>query len=100
MPLAIAGYLRVQSRPRARQEFDPATVEPRMHAVADELDFVQTLVTFRRRGRQRAEPAAGCRLAAGLSVYPRLAGAASGPLGFIQMAVAALGTLLLGMANH
>jgi DHA1 family bicyclomycin/chloramphenicol resistance-like MFS transporter len=36
-------------------------------------------------------------VAAGLSVYPRLAGAASGLLGFMQMAVAALGTLLLGL---
>ena len=40
------------------------------------------------------------RLATGLSVYPKLAGAASGPLGFMQMVVAALGSLLLGMANH
>ena len=36
-------------------------------------------------------------VAAGLSVYPRIAGAASGLLGFMQMAVAALGTLLLGL---
>ena len=36
-------------------------------------------------------------VAAGLSVYPRIAGAASGLLGFIQMTVAALGTLLLGL---
>jgi len=36
-------------------------------------------------------------VAAGLSVYPRVAGAASGLLGFMQMAVAALGTLLLGL---
>jgi MFS transporter, DHA1 family, multidrug resistance protein len=35
-------------------------------------------------------------IAAGLSVYPRLAGAASGLLGFLQMSVAALGTLLVG----
>src|SRR5215469_6482805 len=35
-------------------------------------------------------------VAAGLSVYPRVAGAASGLLGFMQMAVAAFGTLLLG----
>jgi DHA1 family bicyclomycin/chloramphenicol resistance-like MFS transporter len=36
-------------------------------------------------------------VAAGLSVYPHIAGAASGLLGFMQMAVAALGTLLLGL---
>ena len=36
-------------------------------------------------------------MAAGLSVYPRITGAASGLLGFMQMAVAALGTLLLGL---
>jgi MFS transporter, DHA1 family, multidrug resistance protein len=35
-------------------------------------------------------------LAAGLSVHPRIAGAASGLLGFLQMTVAALGTLLIG----
>ena len=35
-------------------------------------------------------------VAAGLSVYPRIAGAASGLLGFMQMTVAAFGTLLLG----
>jgi MFS transporter, DHA1 family, multidrug resistance protein len=35
-------------------------------------------------------------IAAGLSVYPRIAGAASGLLGFLQMMVAALGTLLIG----
>jgi MFS transporter, DHA1 family, multidrug resistance protein len=36
-------------------------------------------------------------IAAGLSVYPRIAGAASGLLGFMQMTVAALGTVLLGL---
>ena len=36
-------------------------------------------------------------VAAGLSVYPRIAGAASGLMGFMQMTVAALGTLLLGL---
>jgi MFS transporter, DHA1 family, multidrug resistance protein len=36
-------------------------------------------------------------LAAGLSVYPRIAGAASGLLGFLQMIIAALGTLLIGL---
>jgi MFS family permease len=36
-------------------------------------------------------------VAAGLSVYPRIAGAASGLMGFAQMIIAALGTLLLGL---
>jgi MFS transporter, DHA1 family, multidrug resistance protein len=36
-------------------------------------------------------------VAAGLSVYPRIAGAASGLMGFTQMMIAALGTLLLGL---
>jgi MFS transporter, DHA1 family, multidrug resistance protein len=36
-------------------------------------------------------------VAAGLSVYPRSAGAASGLMGFTQMMIAALGTLLLGL---
>ena len=36
-------------------------------------------------------------VAAGLSVYPRIAGAASGLMGFVQMMIAALGTLLLGL---
>ena len=36
-------------------------------------------------------------VAAGLSVYPQIARAASGLLGFMQMAVAAVGTLLLGL---
>ena len=35
-------------------------------------------------------------IAAGLSLYPRLAGAASGLIGFLQMAVAAFGTFLIG----
>jgi len=35
-------------------------------------------------------------IAAGLSVYPQVAGAASGLIGFLQMMVAALGTLLIG----
>ena len=35
-------------------------------------------------------------LAAGLSVYPRIAGTASGLLGFLQMMIAALGTWLIG----
>jgi DHA1 family bicyclomycin/chloramphenicol resistance-like MFS transporter len=39
-------------------------------------------------------------IAAGLSVHPRIAGAASGLLGFLQMMVAALGTLLIGQLPH
>src|SRR6516165_3817974 len=39
-------------------------------------------------------------IAAGLSVHPRVAGAASGLLGFLQMTVAALGTLLIGQLPH
>jgi DHA1 family bicyclomycin/chloramphenicol resistance-like MFS transporter len=39
-------------------------------------------------------------LAAGLSVHPRIAGAASGLLGFLQMMIAALGTLLIGRLPH
>jgi MFS transporter, DHA1 family, multidrug resistance protein len=35
-------------------------------------------------------------IAAGLSVYPQIAGAASGLIGFLQMIVAALGTFLIG----
>ena len=35
-------------------------------------------------------------IAAGLSVYPRIAGAASGLIGFMQMIIAALGTFLVG----
>jgi MFS transporter, DHA1 family, multidrug resistance protein len=39
-------------------------------------------------------------IAAGLSVYPRIAGTASGLLGFLQMIVAAFGTLLIGQLPH
>jgi DHA1 family bicyclomycin/chloramphenicol resistance-like MFS transporter len=39
-------------------------------------------------------------IAAGLSVHPRIAGAASGLLGFLQMMIAALGTLLIGRLPH
>ncbi|MBO0739200.1 MAG: multidrug effflux MFS transporter, partial [Alphaproteobacteria bacterium] len=35
-------------------------------------------------------------IAAGLSIYPRIAGAASGLMGFMQMMVAAIGTFLIG----
>jgi DHA1 family bicyclomycin/chloramphenicol resistance-like MFS transporter len=36
-------------------------------------------------------------MAAGLSLYPRMAGAASGLIGFLQMATAALGTFAVGL---
>ncbi len=39
-------------------------------------------------------------MAAGLSLHPRIAGAASGLLGFLQMTVAAFGTLLVGRLPH
>jgi MFS transporter, DHA1 family, multidrug resistance protein len=39
-------------------------------------------------------------IAAGLSVHPRIAGAASGHLGFLQMMVTALGTLLIRRLPH
>jgi DHA1 family bicyclomycin/chloramphenicol resistance-like MFS transporter len=39
-------------------------------------------------------------MAAGLSVYPRVAGAASGLIGFLQMAVSALGTFAVGALPH
>jgi len=39
-------------------------------------------------------------MAAGLSIYPRLAGTASGLMGFTQMIVAALGTYLVGLLPY
>jgi DHA1 family bicyclomycin/chloramphenicol resistance-like MFS transporter len=39
-------------------------------------------------------------MAAGLSIYTRVAGTASGFIGFLQMAVSALGTLAVGMLPH
>jgi len=39
-------------------------------------------------------------MAAGLSVYPRVAGTASGAIGFSQMAVSALGTFTVGVLPH
>src|SRR5439155_22710829 len=41
-----------------------------------------------------SQPAA---MAAGLSIRPRLAGTASGMMGFLQMTVAALGTLMVAL---
>ncbi len=45
-------------------------------------------------GNGLSQPAA---IAAGLSVYPRLAGTASGLIGFLQMAMSAFGTLAVGL---
>ena len=39
-------------------------------------------------------------MAAGLSIYPRLAGTASGLMGFTQMIVAVLGTYLVGLLPY
>jgi DHA1 family bicyclomycin/chloramphenicol resistance-like MFS transporter len=39
-------------------------------------------------------------MAAGLSIHPRLAGTASGMMGFLQMTVAASGTLIVAMLPH
>jgi DHA1 family bicyclomycin/chloramphenicol resistance-like MFS transporter len=39
-------------------------------------------------------------MAAGLSIYPRLAGTASGLMGFTQMIVAAIGTYLVGLLPY
>jgi DHA1 family bicyclomycin/chloramphenicol resistance-like MFS transporter len=48
-------------------------------------------------GNGLSQPSA---MAAGLSVYPRVAGTASGLVGFSQMAVSALGTLAVGVLPH
>jgi MFS transporter, DHA1 family, multidrug resistance protein len=48
-------------------------------------------------GNGLSQPAA---LAAGLSVYPRVAGTASGFLGFLQMAMSSLGTMTVGFLPH
>ena len=44
-----------------------------------------------------SQPAA---LSAGLSTHPRLAGTASGLMGFLQMAVAAIGTFVVGVLPY
>jgi MFS transporter, DHA1 family, multidrug resistance protein len=44
-----------------------------------------------------SQPAA---MAAGLSTFPRLAGTASGLMGFLQMTVAAAGTLIVAILPH
>jgi DHA1 family bicyclomycin/chloramphenicol resistance-like MFS transporter len=48
-------------------------------------------------GNGLSQPSA---MAAGLSIYPRVAGTASGFIGFLQMAISALGTLAVGMLPH
>jgi MFS transporter, DHA1 family, multidrug resistance protein len=48
-------------------------------------------------GNGLSQPAA---MGAGLSVYPRVAGTASGLIGFMQMATSALGTLAVGLLPH
>jgi DHA1 family bicyclomycin/chloramphenicol resistance-like MFS transporter len=39
-------------------------------------------------------------MAAALSIYPRIAGAASGLVGFLQMTIAAAGTVFVGLLPH
>jgi DHA1 family bicyclomycin/chloramphenicol resistance-like MFS transporter len=48
-------------------------------------------------GNGLSQPAA---MGAGLSVYPRVAGTASGFIGFLQMAISALGSLTVGLLPH
>jgi DHA1 family bicyclomycin/chloramphenicol resistance-like MFS transporter len=48
-------------------------------------------------GNGLSQPAA---MGAGLSVYPRVAGTASGFIGFLQMSISALGTLAVGLLPH
>ena len=48
-------------------------------------------------GNGLSQPAA---MGAGLSVYPQVAGTASGFIGFLQMAISALGTLAVGLLPH
>jgi len=54
-------------------------------------------ITFTSIGDGLSQPAA---MASGLSTYPRLAGTASGLMGFMQMAVAALGTITVAALPH
>ncbi len=54
-------------------------------------------ITFTSIGDGLSQPAA---MASGLSVYPRLAGTASGMIGFLQMAVAASGTIAVAELPH
>jgi MFS transporter, DHA1 family, multidrug resistance protein len=48
-------------------------------------------------GNGLSQPSA---MASGLSIYPRVAGTASGFIGFLQMAISALGTLVVGTLPH
>lgn len=48
-------------------------------------------------GNGLSQPAS---MGAGLSVYPRVAGTASGFIGFLQMAISALGTFAVGLLPH
>ncbi|HVB17531.1 MAG TPA: hypothetical protein VNF04_13425, partial [Stellaceae bacterium] len=48
-------------------------------------------------GDGMSQPAA---MAAGLSIHPRLAGTASGVMGFLQMAVAAIGTYIVALLPY
>ncbi|HVH80566.1 MAG TPA: MFS transporter, partial [Stellaceae bacterium] len=48
-------------------------------------------------GNGLSQPSA---MASGLSIYPRVAGTASGFIGFLQMAISALGTLVVGFLPH
>jgi DHA1 family bicyclomycin/chloramphenicol resistance-like MFS transporter len=54
-------------------------------------------IAFTSIGDGLSQPAA---MASGLSVYPRLAGTASGLMGFSQMAIAALGTIAVAALPH
>ena len=54
-------------------------------------------ITFTSIGDGLSQPAA---MASALSIYPRLAGTASGLMGFLQMAVAALGTITVAALPH
>jgi DHA1 family bicyclomycin/chloramphenicol resistance-like MFS transporter len=54
-------------------------------------------IAFTAIGDGLSQPAA---MASGLSTYPRLAGTASGLMGFLQMAVAALGTITVAALPH
>src|SRR6202034_2823920 len=48
-------------------------------------------------GNGLSQPSA---MASGLSVYPKIAGTASGFIGFLQMAASALGTLVVALLPH
>ncbi len=54
-------------------------------------------IAFAEIGDGLSQPAA---MAAALSIYPRLAGTASGLMGFLQMTVAALGSFVVALLPH